>query len=261
MTRQQFEANMIGKHYDQLFKSVEHYLTRGNRKKLQALYKMIGQSGKNRSKTVSSFSLEEPFFKGLRNVSDPRSIFLDYINRKRTLRANARGNPVESKFKAALRGSVVSLNGRHFHPMGDVRWMVNRISQWRPNLIGHLAPVMSLHSLTKELSLDQGRLTINPTEAAKRRVAANLPADDDRHIPLVATDRFIMWFPDGVPDRICDGEDVQVAFITDCSKPRCTWGWLSKHGDEFGCSTTQSDARKAAKMRAVRKAKKALGLL
>jgi hypothetical protein len=36
---------------------------------------------------------------------------------------------------------------------------------------------------------------------------------------------------------------------------------LSKHGTEFGCSATQSDARKAAKMRAVRKAKKALGLL
>jgi hypothetical protein len=222
---------------------------------------MIGQSGKTRSNTVSSFSTDDPLFKGLRNVSDPRSIFLDYINRKRSLRAIAKGAPYQSKFQAALRGSVVSLNGERFHPMGNVKWMVNKISQWRPNLIGPLAPVMSLHSLTKELSLDKGRLAINPTEASKRMVAANFPADDDRHIPLVATDRFIMWFPDGVPDRICDGEDVRVAFITDCSKPRCTWGWLSKHGTEFGCSATQSDARKAAKMRAVRKAKKALGLL
>lgn len=261
MSKRNFEINLIGRHYYNLFKATETYLTREDRRWLSTLYKMAGQHGKNRSKVIESLDWSAPLLKGLKNVQDPKSIFRDYLNRVREIRKEMKPQPYESAFKLATRGGVVCIKGRYFSPMSDARWLANRIAEWRPNLIGHLSTELSAHSLKREISLANTKLTISPGEALLRRKGVEFPREDDRHIPLVATDRFIMWFPNGVPEKICDGDDVQVAFITDDSKPRVAWGWLSKHGTEFGCSAHQSDARKAAKMRAVRKAKKALGLI
>ena len=72
-------------------------------------------------------------------MADPRSIFIDYLNRLREIRRDSKPEEYESKLRKALRGEDVEVKGRHFCPTRDVRWVANRIRDWRPNLIGQLS--------------------------------------------------------------------------------------------------------------------------
>lgn len=261
--KQRHEINKLTQNYNKLFKAAESYLIKGKRSNLAKLYTAAGMRGdkSKRSQYVRGFHFDEAKINDLEAKADARSIFMDYLNNLKAKRRDMIGDPAESKFAMAMRGCVVSFGGRMFAPKNDVRWVANRITEWRPNLIGDLTVKVVTHSSQKTMCLPTTTLRMTPGEARLRRDKYNNPAESDDHVPLVATDRFIMWFANGVPEKICDGDDVMVAFITDDSKPKVTWGWLSKFGTEFGCSANLSDARKAAKMRAVRKAKKALGLV
>lgn len=261
--KQRHEINKLTQNYNNLFKATESYLTKGKRSNLAKLYTLAGMRGdkSKRSQYVRGFHSDEAILNGLASKHDARSIFSEYLNALKAKRRDMIGDPAESKFAMAMRGCVVSFGERMFAPKNDVRWIANRITEWRPNLIGDLTAQVVKHSSQKTMCLPTTTLRMTPGEARLRRDKYNNPAESDDHVPLVATDRFIMWFASGVPEKICDGDDVMVAFITDDSRPKVTWGWLSKFGTEFGCSANLSDARKAAKMRAVRKAKKALGLV
>ena len=268
------KISSVGEH--ELFKACERYITFGDRKIMKKLYERLGLSGKSRRPYAHSFS-GDGWSAGrgvtLTNFHQARDCITMHINSVERWREEARPKPYESKFQSVINNNTfVSIT----HPNGEqavfktgksrVLSLGRKITEWRPNIIGNVTGRVALHSRDTSFSFASGCLTYSPTQAKQRIVAALAGTEDDTHIPLVATDRFFFSFVSAngehyVPDRISDGQELEVQFISDGPKPQMVRGWLVKYATEFGCSANLSDARKAAKMKAVRKTKKALGLL
>lgn len=267
--KQMYELNRASsRQHRALFKAAEAYLTIGNRDNLSKLYDLMRIRGKTRGNTTtfSMYELENKLKHDFISGRDARDIMYDYIIRIQSIRRDARTYNKSSKTQL-LRNSTMSVDygDRNFALLRDVRWLSHQISGWRPSIIGMLTPIVEMHTSNNRVDFANTKLHQTPRIAKLRKDRVNEPIESDSYVPLVATDRFIIKFFDAngnqcVPDKIADGDAWDVEFISDDNKPTLKRGVLAKFGTEFGCSVTLSDATKAAKMRAVRKAKKALGL-
>jgi hypothetical protein len=100
----------------------------------------------------------------------------------------------------------------------------------------------------------------------KRYAASQVDCPEER-VPLVATDRFIVKILDDngnvhVPSGIAEGDVHVVEYLqVKGDKFEVKQGFLVRDGNNFGCAATVPDARKAAKMKSVRAAREALGIL
>lgn len=87
---------------------------------------------------------------------------------------------------------------------------------------------------------------------------------DERKLPFVATDRLILSFvKDGkhyVPEALEDDVPVEVLYAEKKLPFDVKSGFLVQHGAAYGVGSTVVNAKKAAKMKAVRMAKQVLGL-
>jgi hypothetical protein len=263
----------VGEH--ELFKACEKYITFGDRKLTKKLYQKFGLIGKTRRKYAYAFdenSWTSGKGKALANFWAARECITGHINSVKLWREGAAPKQYESKFQDVVKNctSAVILSPDSEQIVFRAKYWVSslgrKITEWRPNIIGGVTSRVALHSRDTSFRTDNCTLTYSPTQAKLRIDAALAGVEDDTHIPLIATDRFILSFVNAngehyVPDRISDGQELEVQFISDGPEPRVMLGWLVKYATEFGCSANLSDARKAAKMRAVRKTKKALGLV
>lgn len=251
-----------------LHKEAEFYMTRNERRNLIKLYSMFGVRGKERAYNARAFEcwdIKNKFGYSLTAARHARDVMYDYMTSIRQSRRDSRPDPSTMKFKFAVvtGGGYALVGNRAFESSSHVKWFANRISEWRPKLVGILSTVMAKHTRDNQIDLGNNKVYQTPSIAKLRRLGA--AEEGDKFIPLVATDKFILKFYDNngnqcVPDKISDGDSWVVDFISDDSKPKVKRGVLVKYATEFGCSLTLTDATKAAKMKAVRKAKKALGL-
>lgn len=251
-----------------LYTEAEFYMTRGERKNIIKLYSMFGMRGENRYAGVrlfDTYDIKNKFGYDVKSARHARDIMQEYLTSIKNHRRDLRPGPLtmRSKFATVTGGGYALVGGRAFESASHVRWFASRISDWRPKLIGALATELVKHTKDNRVDLASGKIYQTPSIAKLRRLGS--AEEGDKHIPLVATDKFILKFYDDngsqcVPDKISDGDSWVVDFISDDSKPTVKRGVLVRYATEFGCSLTLTDATKAAKMKAVRKAKKALGL-
>lgn len=169
----------------------------------------------------------------------------------------------QTKFSNVLAGGVASIGERDFHG-SYVSSIAMEIRDWRPRSMQYVKPKVVMHtSLHSFNSKDPNELCYTPYMAKLRVMGSK--KNDQEHIPLIASDRFILDYilcgKPYVPSFIHDGDVVQVRFIDPDNKFKVTEGWLARSGNDYGCSATESGAIRAAKIRNVKRVKKTLGLL
>lgn len=245
--------------------SIEQYLTSGYPKAKADLYSDLGMRGPHgkRSDYCQSYvgkKYSRPAGANAEYLERCYSALRTYINRIRDSRRDRRVPPFANLVDRYKSGQVIEINERVFDP-GYVYWLSRRISEWRPNNLSGILKSICTHS--SKHNFDNHRLTYTAHMAYMRYSA--FMKRDDAHAPFVVSDKFIFdYMLQGkpyVPSFFADGDVIPVRYI-DGDKPYVLRdGFVAKVGDSYGCGNTARDAVKGAKMRAVRKVKKTLGIL
>jgi hypothetical protein len=156
----------------------------------------------------------------------------------------------------AVRKNVLGSEGRktrYFQPRYELRRFERAVDDWWPTFgkSAYYKPVMhrSQHQYGTTFRLVPGLVKLRY----------------ERGLPFVATERLILDFigADGlpfVPERLEEDVPVPVLYFDKKYPLDPKRGFVVDYGGQIGVASKESDARKAAKMKAVRAAKKALGL-
>ena len=264
----------------------ERYLVGQNMSKLPDLYKAFGVGGpkNDRDSYITSLSIGSYSNKSYKAALGPKtdsdmfdrceSIARWYLNRLRSSRAETnRFKTRLSKVQLYLAGSVNGVSTetstgefRTFDSSIAGKRMIRALIDWQPKNLGGAKYIVARHSRDHSFVFGEGgspTLTYTPHIAGMRCIAKL--EDGDAEVPLFASDRFILdYMLQGmpyVPSLIGDGDVIPVRFLDGSLPYKVQDGFLAKVASEFACAATERDAIKGAKMRAVRKTKKALGLL
>lgn len=257
---------MLRSEYD-IAASVEQYLTSGYPKAKADLYSDFGLRGPHGSRsdycqTYNTSRYKRPAGTNGNYVERCQSLLRMYINRIRDSRRDRRVTPTPSLVEKYKSGSSVRINDRLFDP-GYVHWLHKRICEWRPGNLSYGPKSICAHSSKHNFDSQTQRLTYTASMAKMRYESFIL--DGDAHVPIIVSDKFILdYMLEGkpyVPSIFADGDVIPVRYIEGDRPHAVKDGFVAKVGDSYGCGNTARDAVKGAKMRAVRKAKKTLGIL
>ena len=249
-----------------------------NRNLIADLYRGFGQSGKQESRDtyispINGFRTQDTF-KWVRKRNPDlfdrcEGIVRTYLRMLREKRAERKRGNRKTLTQLYLEGAAVRMinNGdaREFYSRGNIAHMTRKLREWRPKSLDQLAITVATHSSHHDFiySATSDTKFIYTPHIGKMRGDAAIRTGD-AYVPNVVSDRFIFDYmlhgKPYVPSLICDGDVIAVRFIED-STFKLHDGFLAKVGSEFSCAATERDALKGAKMRAVRKTKKALGLV
>lgn len=255
---------MLRSEYD-IAASVEQYLTSGYPKAKADLYSDFGLRGPHGSRsdycqTYNTSRYKRPAGTDGNYIEKCQSLLRMYINRIRDSRRDRRVTPTTSLVEKYKYGSNVKINNRLFDP-GCVTWLQRRIQEWRPNNLSYCQKSICTHS--SQHNFDNHKLTYTASMAKMRY--ESFKNDNDAHVPIIVSDKFILDYMLGgnpyVPSIFADGDVIPVRYIEGDRPHAVKDGFVAKIGDSYGCGNTERDAVKGAKMRAVRKAKKTLGIL
>lgn len=262
----------------------ERYLVGQNMSKLPDLYKAFGVGGpkNDRDSYITSLSIGSYSNKSYKAALDPKtdsdmfdrceSLARWYLNRLRSSRAETnRFKTRLSKVQIYLAGSGngVSMETptgefRTFDSSTHIKRMVRHLNSWRGNHLNEVKVNVAQHSRNHDFTFSPAPTLTYTPHIARMRIMAGMN-DGDAEAPIFASDRFILdYMLQGlpyVPSLISDGDVIPVRFIDGTLPFVVQNGFLAKVATEFACAATERDALKGAKMRAVRKTKKALGLL
>lgn len=257
-----------------IFKAAESYVAGPDRKYIKELYTVLGvvgpHAGRKRYHEVRGYVSEFTKIAPLAAASQDTGMLCDvfdvigrYVRAVKCERESLReSQPHSNRLRQLLLGhydTVSSICVRRFARMAATKW--------KNNLCANVTGKIVMHSESVGWNRN-GTIYSTPTIAKKRLLAAEYKKDDPRHVPIVATDRFIIKYinPETglayVPDKIEEGCPVKVRFLyAEDGEIKADGGYLIRYGNEFGCAHSEKDALKSAKMQAARAARKALGVL
>lgn len=256
-----------------LFEAAVNALVRGNKENMAKLYRLFGQSGKKSDRTEYVRSFSYPEYKGKIGEMNPslmsaaEDVMRSHMSAIRIKRAEAKcGRHKDNRLKRAIDGEVVIVGSRHLRLRNSVSRLTGEMRQWKPRAAANVTSSVVMHS--RDCRFDKATATLHYTpHMVEKRYAAAQSNCIEQRVPLVATDRFIVNILDDnsnvhVPNGIAEGEVHVVEYLqTKGDKFEVKKGFLVRDGNSFGCAATVSDARKAAKMKSVRAAREALGIL
>jgi hypothetical protein len=257
-----------------IFKAAEDYVAGPDRKYIKELYTVLGivgpQAGRKKYHEVrgyvSDFTKIAPLAAASRDAGmlcDVLDVIARYVRAVKCERESLReSQPHHNRLKNLLSGHYNTDSSQYVRKFARMT-----ATAWKNNLCANFTGKIVMHSMFVGWN-QSGTICSTPTIAKKRVLAAEYKKDDPRHVPIVATDRFIIKCinPETglayVPDRIEEEHPVKVRFLyVEDSKIKAGGGYLIRYGNEFGCAHTEKDALKSAKMQATRAARKALGVL